>query len=155
MGVGDPSLQITTSSSRGVIAGIYNLLDAKQQLQGVYTQGEGAQGALYEISPWNHEVELSHFYRFNEIVRDKCYAAGDNTTHPSPRWDYPTGSSLGIDYSMAYKFQANPRMNDYIEHADVYQKMREFNVCYTQALADLHMVFNGAPGMLGDSIRSM
>jgi hypothetical protein len=78
---GDPNLQVTSSSSRGKVKGIYNHSDAMEFLSEVFFQGEGVKGSLYETSPYTKKVELSHFHRFNELLHDRCYQPSDNATH--------------------------------------------------------------------------
>lgn len=136
---GSPALQVDVSSSRGVVPGIYNHTSAMTFLTGVYTQGEGVKDSLFETSPYTGQSELSHYYRFNELNKDRCYA--DNSTN----LEHPTGSSLGINWSAVYKFKPNPKTADFAKYADIHKKMQEFNSCYTHLLAGLHDVFNGNP----------
>jgi hypothetical protein len=149
--IGDPALQVHTGSSRGVVVGTYNHTDAMKSLIAVYTQGEGSKGSLFEISPYNGQSELPHYYRFNELKKDRCYNLGDNSTH----LEDPTGSSLGIDWSAVYKFRPNPRSADFANYTDIYKEMIGFNSCYTHLLAGLHDVFNGNPQNFGQQISKM
>lgn len=149
--VGDPALQVSAGSSRGVAVGVHNHTDAMKFLTGIYTQGEGSKGSLFETSPYNGRSELPHYYRFNELRKNRYYNVSDNSTH----LEDPTGSTLGIDWNAVYKFKANPKANDLIKHADIYRKMLEFNSCYTRVLAGLHDVFNGNPQNFGQQISNM
>merc|ERR1719238_1298717 len=47
---GNPSLQVNASSSRGVVRGTYNHTDALKFLTGIYMQGEGSKGSIFERS---------------------------------------------------------------------------------------------------------
>jgi len=139
---GDPSLQVDAGSSRGKVMEIANHADAMQAIQGVYEQGEGSKGSLYETSPFNGESELPHYYRFNQVLHNRCYQQSDNTTW---HMNSPTGNSMGIDWNAAYKFNPNPKSKDFKKHTKIYKQMSQFNSCYTDLLAGLHGVFNGSP----------
>lgn len=136
---GNPALQVDVGSSRGVAPGIYNHTSAMKFLTGIYTQGEGTKDELFETSLYTGQSELSHYYRFNELNKDRCYA--NNTKD----LEHPTGSSLGIDWSAVYKFKTNPKTADFAKYPVIHKQMQEFNSCYTHLLAGLHDVFNGHP----------
>merc|ERR1711920_915574 len=95
---GDPGLQVNIGSSRGVVKEVYGHADAMKFLAGVYTQGEGNKGSLFETSMYNGKSELPHYYRFNELKKNRCYQGTDNVTH----LEDPTGSSLEIDWNALY-----------------------------------------------------
>jgi len=138
---GNPGLQVNGSSSRGIVKGCYGHADAMKFLSGIYIQGEGNKGSLFEMSPYTGKSELPHYYRFNEIKNNRCYRTADNRTH----LENPTGASLGIDWNAVYNFRPNPKSADLVNHTDIHKKMLDFNSCYTNLLASLHDVFNGNP----------
>merc|ERR1712232_135286 len=148
---GSPALQVTAFSSRGVAPGVYNHTDAWKFLTGIYMEGEGFRGSLFEKSPYNGQEEISHYHRFNELRKDRCYVHSDNGTH----MEYPTGSSLGINWNAVHKFKPNPRTSHFVNYPHIHKKMVQFNSCYTQLLAGLHDVFNGNPGGLGEQVNNM
>jgi len=148
---GNPSLQVTTGSSRGMVKAIQGHADAMKFLAGIYMQGEGAKGSLFETSPYNGKSELSHYYRFNELQKDRCYEPADNHTN----LDHPTGSAMGIDWDAVYKFKPDPKSADFTKYDDIYKQMLQFNSCYTHLLAGLHDVFNGNPENFGQQIQNM
>merc|ERR1712054_306017 len=76
---GDPALQVSTSSSRGTVQRIRGHVDAMSLLVGVYTQGEGNKHTLFETSPYSGESELPHYYRFNEVMKNRCYDVSNET----------------------------------------------------------------------------
>lgn len=148
---GSPALQVDAFSSRGVARGVYNHTDAWKALTGIYMEGEGFQGSLFEKSPYNGQEEMSHYYRFNELTKDRCYVQSDNGTH----MEHPTGSSLGINWTAVYKFKPNPRTSDFVKYPQVHKQMVQLNSCYTQLLLGLHDVFNGNPGGFSQQIGNM
>lgn len=148
---GDPALQVNASSSRGIVKGCYGHDDAMKFLGGVYVQGEGNKGSLFETSPYTGQSELPHYYRFNEIKKNRCYKTADNRTH----LENPTGDSLGIDWNSVHNFKPDPKSADLANHTDIHKQMLEFNSCYTNLLAGLHDVFNGSPQNFGKEVGNM
>jgi hypothetical protein len=148
---GDPALQVSTSSSRGTVQRVQGHVDAMSILVGVYTQGEGNKNTLFETSPYSGESELPHYYRFNEVMKNRCYDVSNETVH----LEDPTGSALGVDYTAVYAFKVNPKAADFSNYTDIYRQMLEFNSCYTHVLAGLHDVFNGNPDGFGQQLDNM
>merc|ERR1712151_1248540 len=87
--VGDPKLQVNAPSPvSGTLRPIYNHSAAKDGIAGIYLQGEGMVGSLYDTSYYNGMQQLSHYYRFNELFKDSCYVPADNH---SQNIENPTG----------------------------------------------------------------
>jgi len=147
--VGDPRLQVNFTSSRGSANPIYSHADAQQAISGVVHEGEGNISDISDMSPFSGDRELSHFYRFHEILEERFYAEGDT---PSSG---PSGRAMGIVWEHTNDFLPNPKAADYKLHPEIYAMMMQFNACYSDMLARLHAAFNGSPQDYASSLSKM
>lgn len=120
-------------------------------LHEIVGQGEGVMQSIFDGDHvlFGEEVELAHYFRFNEIAQQRRYKAGDT---PSSG---PTGRPLAVDYDKVHNMRPDPKMADYPVGSALYQRSREFNVAYTGLLNVLHDALNGRPGLLRSSIPRM
>jgi hypothetical protein len=144
--VGDPARQVTPEyyySGGGEIIPVTDLDSAVAALRLIGEQGEGLGGAVYD-----HEGELAHFYRFEQLLHGRYYQPGDQA-------DDPTGPPLDIDWEAAYPAKPNPRVDDYPEGSELRDAAVEFNRQYASLLSLLTDSYNGRPELLIDAVAEM
>ena len=143
---GDYARQITPEyyySGGGDIIPVKCLKSALDAIRLISEQGEGYEGGIYD-----HEGELSHFYRFQQIKLGKYYHKGDEPGQP-------TGEELAIDWDAVYPIITNPKMEDYPESSQLYEANVKFNTFYKNFLAQINEAFNGKPQELIPAIGGM
>lgn len=120
-------------------------------LHEIVGQGEGVMDTIFDgdHALFGEEVEIAHYFRFNEIAQGRRYKAGDT---PSSG---PTGRPIAVDYDKVHDMRPDPKMSDYPVGSELYQRSRAFNVAYTGLLNVLHDALNGRPGLLRNSIPRM
>jgi hypothetical protein len=149
--VGKPGLQIKKDyywSGGGEIIDVHNLETAKEALNLVITQGEGAwtSGEWGIAAKFGSQFKMGHYYRFNEIYCGQRYKRSDD-----PR-KAPTGEKINVDYTKAYPFKKNPKSSDYKNSEILTTLNDEFNQKYTDMLRQLQEAVNGSPKTLYTAI---
>lgn len=143
---GDPSHQVTPEyyySGGGDIVSVYDLESAKQAIRLISEQGEGYQGGIFD-----HEGELSHFYRFEQLILGSYYHQGDTAGEP-------TGEPVNIDWDAVYPIQTNASTDDYPADSELSTAALDFNVFYLQYLEKIQTALNGQPALLIPAIGDM
>lgn len=148
---GDPKLQITSEyyyNGGGYIVPVTNLKEAKKALKEIIEQGEGMTDEIDD--PHKFGSELAHYYRFQEIQLQRFYRSGDLP-------DHPTGATFKVDYSQdsVYPMIPNPKTALYPAGSELRQASDEFNMLYTDLLAELQLAFNGEPERLLPAVGGM
>jgi rubrerythrin len=147
---GNAKLQVNFSAGSSRLSPVHSYSDAKNAIEGILHQGEGYDKKFWDVSPYTQQVEHPHYYRFEEILKGRFYLDSDIM-----HLDVPTGPMLDTNWSAVHKFLPNPSAADFKDHADIYNKMMQFNTCYSTLLAGLHKAFNGAPQTLMGQVRTM
>ena len=133
---GDPKHQIDENyywSGGGKPVVITDLTTAKEALDVIVSQGEGATGTLYDGDKhyFNQPAEVAHFFRFNEISFGRRYQPGDKAKEP------PTGEQFAVDYDKVYPIKANARSTDYQNDSKMADLNLNFNRNYTLMLTQI------------------
>jgi hypothetical protein len=139
---GDPSWQIDEGyywSSGGKIIRITDLATAKQALNLVIDQGEGAgvNALQHQLTNAHSHYDIGHYFRFNQIAHGRRYAAGDDYTMP------PTGEPINVDYDAVFAIRPNPNATDYQKAPELERLNNQFNARYSLMLSQLDEVFAG------------
>jgi hypothetical protein len=143
---GDPARQITPEfyySGGGEIIPVTDLESAQAAIRLISEQGEGLGGGIFD-----YEGELSHYYRFEQLLLGRYYQPGDRAGHP-------TGDLLEVDWHAVYPVKANARLADYEQGSEVYEAAIEFNAAYTRFLDLLTTAFTGQPSLLVEAVGEM
>lgn len=153
---GDPSLQVEVlGTSRGELHAVTTREAARHLMTYITIEGEGGilgdLDIITDTSPYSNEEEIPHYFRFHEICEGRFYTKSDQLLSTF----HPTGALLDTNYSAVPIFKASPKAEDFKDYPDVFAKVTQFNVCYTNFLAALHDVFNGQPGNFGRTVGSM
>ena len=143
--VGDPTRQVNADyyySGGGEIIPVTSLDTAQQALRLIAEQGEGLGGGIYD-----HEDEISHYYRFQQLILGRFYQKGDTPGQP-------TGGPVNVDWDAVYPIKANCRLADYTD-AEARQAADNFNAYYRDFLQLLTRAFTGQPQLLIEAVGGM
>jgi len=143
---GHPGYQIPPKyfySAGGESMVITNLETAIAAVEFIAGQGEGSKERVYD-----DEGELAHYYRFDQIVKERYYrdpkkdGMGDKAGHPR-------GALFPVDMDAVYPIKTNAKVADYHGYPDLEENALLFNGQYKRFLEKLNTAFNGHPEMLG------
>lgn len=143
---GDPARQVGPDyyySGGGALVPVVDLESAEAALELISEQGEGLGGAIYD-----EEGELSHFYRFQQLLLGRYYQPGDESGAPS-------GPSLSVDWDAVYPVATDPRLEDHPEGSDLHGAVLELSDTYGGFLQLLTDAFTGQPQLLQPAVGEM
>jgi hypothetical protein len=143
---GDPARQVAPEyyySGGGEVIPVTDLASAQAAIRLISEQGEGIGKAIFD-----YEGELSHYYRFEQLVLGRYYQAGDTAGHP-------TGAPVAVDWDAVYPAKANARVADYPAGSDLRTAAEEFNRTYQAFLALLTRAYAGEPQLLVPAVGDM
>jgi hypothetical protein len=138
--------------SGGDLVVVTDLKSANKAIAEIIGQGEGIDGTINDGIDGNFEndIELAHYFRFNEIKQGRRYKKGDTTKSK------PSGDKFTVDWEAVYNMQPNPKIAKYRNNPELYKKALEFNQTYAQLLGNIHNACNGKPKVLKEeAIRRM
>ena len=130
---------------------IHNLKTANKALDVIIFQGEGIDLTIWDPDKdvFGEQDELAHFFRFDELYRERRYVQGDTPLTG------PTGDPILIDYASILPMRPNPKAEDYPSGSELRALTEECNATYSTLLTELEAAFNGVPGALIDSTQTM
>lgn len=143
---GDPARQVTPAyyySGGGDVIPVTDLDSAKAAIRLISEQGEGVGGGIYD-----YEGELSHYYRFEQLLLGRYYNAGDVAGKP-------TGAKLDVDWSAVYPLKTDARLADYDADPQLRAAAADYNRFYAGFLGLLTRAFNGEPQLLIEAVGGM
>lgn len=143
---GDPRRQVTSDyyySGGGELFPVTNLASAKRAIRLISEQGEGIGGAIFD-----YEDEISHYYRFKQLIEGGYYREDDTPGNPS-------GGTINVDWDAIYPIKPNAKLSDYLKGSDVYQAAEAFNRRYASFLKMLTQAFRGQPELLLEAVGEM
>lgn len=148
-----PELQLGADfywSGGGTIVQVKDLASAKEALEIVISQGEGAwpADAAQFAASTEEPFALGHYYRFSEIHHGRRYQRSDD-----PNGE-PTGAPLAIDYQQVYPIRSNAKSADYPGGSVPAELNAAFNREYTMMLRQIDQAFNGEPNALYTAIMN-
>lgn len=145
--IGDPRKQITPEyyySGGGNAIAVTDMASAQEAIRLIMEQGEGLGGGIYD-----HEGELAHYFRFNQLMEGRYYQEGDKPETG------PSGPVLSVDWQAVYPIKKNARLTDYPERSELHAVAVKFNKCYAEFLAFLTRAFNGEPQLMLTAVPQM
>lgn len=143
---GDPARQVRPDfeyHSGGEVIAVTDLDSADAVIRLICEQGEGLGGAIYD-----EEGELSHFYRFEQILLGRYYEPGDLPGKPS-------GASFEVDWTAVHPLLVDAHFTDYEVAPEIHGAAREFARSYQDFLSMLTRAHNGEPALLADAVAEM
>ena len=141
----DTSNQVLNAPG-GNIEPVTNIAIALEALDEIIEQGEGSN----IINPEDSTGEMSHYYKFAEIVYGKRLVQDPDTK----RWSF-TGDPVTFDERGIYPLIDNARTRDYKEGSRARLLASGFARSYLDLLEQLHSIFNGSPGDAKKSFSNM
>ena len=147
----NPTNQLThyfDALKTGELFKINNVADVSRAIEIIKRQGEGSSTTSPEDTGIN---DLSHYYRFLEMYKDRKIVENPGGGEPKYVYDdavteFPDVRPMAIVPSS----DGYPDVSD-----DVQQNMDEFNTKYTEMLRQLEAAWNGSPDYLIDAIQKM
>ncbi|WP_125716780.1 ferritin-like domain-containing protein [Pseudoalteromonas rubra] len=150
----------------GEITPVTDLASANFALNAIIAQGEGMPDECWDpdqpfplgdttgVDSGDHQLfmqprELSHYYRFNELLLGYRYVQGDTPNSG------PTGPAIPIDYHLVYNVVKNPKPEHYQPYPAIVRLDTEFNLTLSLLLDQLHLAFNGQPDLLVSAVGTM
>jgi hypothetical protein len=143
---GDPRRQVTAEqyySGGGDVVAVVDLESACEAMRLIGEQGEGLGGAIYD-----REGEISHYYRFDQLVHRRYYQPGDAAGQPS-------GAAFDVDWAAVYPVKVDAQLCDYPEGSEVLDAVVSFGDAYQGFLAQLTAAFTGRPELLMEAVGEM
>ncbi|SEP29631.1 Ferritin-like [Rhizobium tibeticum] len=144
--VGDPERQVTSEyyySGGGELFPVVDIESARAAIRLVMEQGEGVGGGIYD-----HERELSHYYRFDELTRGRYY-------QPEDRPENPTGPTFTVDWQAAFPIKCNLKLAEIPAGSELHNAALSFNQAYATFLEQLTQAYNGQPHLLLEAVPRM
>jgi hypothetical protein len=143
---GDPRLQVTGEyyySGGGELTPVTDLASAKAAIRLISEQGEGYEGEIFD-----HEGEISHYYRFEQLLLGRYYQRGDD-------YGKPTGGIVPVDWDAIFPIKTNCKLSDYPAGSDLCRMGEAFNREYATFLGLLTRAFQGEPEVLMQAVGDM
>lgn len=130
---------------------VTNLESALEAIDVITEQGEGASPVTVldgDHAFFGQREEVSHFFRFNELLMERYYKPNDNPKQP------PTGDKIHVDYHAVSPIKSNCSSIDFL-YTPVLQRLNhEFNYNYTLMLKQLELGLTGQPRVLYTAIMN-
>lgn len=135
----------------GRVVEVFNLETAKLAITEISEQGEGLPDSIEDGDKrlFGQQMEVAHYYRFNEIYQGRQYTEIDTPNSG------PTGSELPIDWQAVLDMRPNPKISQYDEHPEIKRIMHRFNCSYMDLLDLIEAGFNGRPASLMEATNKM
>jgi hypothetical protein len=143
---GDVANQVTPDyyySGGGEVIPVTDLASAQAAIRLISEQGEGIGGGIYD-----YEGEISHYYRFQQLILGRFYLKGDKPGHP-------TGGPVDVDWEAVYPVKTNARLADYPKGSELRAAAAAFNLYYKRFLELLTRAFTGRPDLLIEGVGEM
>ncbi|MGI9603409.1 MAG: ferritin-like domain-containing protein [Acidimicrobiales bacterium] len=121
---------------------------AEKAIDRIVSQGEGTEAGT-DQSPLDFEAEVSHFYRFSEIEKNKVLRKDSGPT--GYRW----GESLGIDFSSAVPAIDDPGTYDFSGDPPAQAAQDRCDTAFTSMVQELQRTVTGDSDRLGNAVRQM
>jgi hypothetical protein len=130
----------------GQLYPIGSYADAHKAIGQIVSEGEGT-----KKDPLDFQDEPAHYYRFEEILRDKVLTKDANPL------GYAWGpETLGVDWSAVYPGIADPASHDFSnEPAAAKSAQQACDAAYTTLVQELAQAVTGVSGALGQAVRAM
>jgi rubrerythrin len=137
--------------SGGKLVAVYSIEDANRAIDEIVGQGEGIDGTILDddCSLFGDDVELAHYFRFNEIFSDRRYKCSDKPN------DAPSGDPLHVDWESVHNMVPNPKMSMFEGQPDLLKMVKAFNKTYMALLKNINEACNGNPDVVKDGVPLM
>lgn len=130
----------------GQLFAINSYADAKAAISLIVSEGEGATD-----DPLDFQREVAHYYRFEEIAKNKVLTKADNEC------GYVFGpQTLEVDWTSVYPAIPDPAKHDFGNEPEAAQMAQKAcNRAYSALIDSLQAAIDGEAGALGRAVRAM
>jgi hypothetical protein len=144
--------QVGEPEGTGQIFIIRSLDDAKEAIKDIKEQGEGKSAT----DPYDGYGELSHYYKFSEIVEGRQIfpPVGEASTTRPAAYSY-TGPKIPFNPDEVWPMIDNPSLANYPPGSRAEILSQQFAESYQALLNALHTTFNGNPKNMNTAIGTM
>ncbi len=118
---------------------------ASRAIHRIVSEGEGT-----TRSPLDFEGEVAHYYRFEEIRRDRVLRKD-----PSVVEGFTWGPPLGVEWDEVMPVIADPGEHDFSQDPPARAAQDACDRAFTRMVQELHRAVNGEAGRLGNAVRAM
>ena len=143
---GDPARQIGPEyyySGGGGLIEVRDIATARAALELIAEQGEGITGHIFD-----EDGEISHYYRFQQLVLGRYYREGDLP-------DQPSGGEVPVDWEQVWPIRTDARLSDYASGSGLQRAAAQFNGDYGGFLSLLTRAFAGEPKLFIEAVGDM
>ncbi|KAI0559097.1 Ferritin-like protein [Gracilaria domingensis] len=137
------------------VSQIRNLEDAVNAIEKIKDEGEGASPTNptdCDVDPETGLLELSHFFKFSEIVNGRRIVLHDDETQQG--FSY-SGPKIEIDEDGVYNMQDDPNVKFLPKGSRARLRSEAFSRHYRALLNALHISFNGNPDYIDQAVSLM
>ena len=134
-------------ASGGAAIVVDDLDSALLALEQIVEQGEGEVTRPPSGEKFDAELDLAHYYRFDELRRRRRYCATDEPGKP-------TGAPIELDLAAVYPMRPNLRVAD-LPPGPLREAAVAFNGIYARLLKQLQSALNGGPEVLTRAVGTM
>lgn len=129
----------------GELFSVSGFPDASRAIHRIVSEGEGT-----TTSPLDFEGEVAHFYRFEEIRRDKVLQKDASVPQ-----GFSFGGRLGVDFGDVIPAIADPAAHDFTGDPVAQAAQDGCDRAFTVMLQEMQRAVNGETGRLGNAVRAM
>ncbi len=130
----------------GIVYVITDALTAKNAIDAIISQGEGAN----PLDPTDIENNtFAHFFQFEEIVCQNHLKKVDEDTYSY------TGAPIPFNEDGVWPMRPNPKASDILDNTNCYTESKVFHQAYRNLLRKLQTVFNGSPEEIFNAVSVM
>ena len=136
---------------QGQLFAVNTYQDAHQAISNIVSEGEGSPKSATQGSPLDFQGEVAHYYRFEEIYRNKVLTKAVN--QPT---GYVWGNRLGVRWKEVYNAIADPALHNFSGEPRAAQNVqKECDAAFTDMVTELTHAFSGKEARLGNAIAAM
>ena len=123
----------------GKVVEVNNLESAKLAIEEISEQGEGLSDSIADGDQrlFGQQMEVAHYYRFNELYLGRQYTETDTPNSG------PSGPELPINWDAVLDMRPNPKISQYTDQPEIVDIMQRFNCTYMNMLNLINDAFNG------------
>lgn len=147
--VGDHSRQVVADKWFTNPDEMFPIVDVKSAVRGInliVDQGEGSKN-----DPFDDTGDVSHYYRFQQIVKGKALIHKPDETPPFAF----AGEAIVLDPSDVWNMDDDPKISKYLDGSKSHRLATQFSYSYTKLLNSLHSTFNGNPNEIDEAMGVM
>ena len=123
----------------GKVVEVSDIESARLAITEISEQGEGLSDSIEDGDHrlFGQQMEVAHYYRFNEIYLCRQYTETDTPQSG------PSGPELPVNWNAVLDMRPNPKVDQYLDQPEIVDIMHRFNCTYMDMLDLINDAFNG------------